>query len=154
MIKYIGSKRALLPRILRAIGAAAPPGARVADLFSGTSRVGQALKAAGYRVHANDHNAYAHVIATCHVQADAERWAEPARRILVFVATDSFPSTIQHGHVVELQALGAVCRKQHQSCLPAAHLPPPFRQPFDKMTCRQFSATGLEVVCCYRLSQQ
>lgn len=82
MIKYIGSKRALLPHILRAIGAVLPPGGTVADLFSGTARVGHALKAAGYRVLANDHNAYAHAIATCYVQADAERWAEPARRLL------------------------------------------------------------------------
>ena len=82
MIKYIGSKRALLPHILAAIGAAVPPGAVVADLFSGTARVGHALKGAGYRVVANDHNAYAHALARCYVQADAERWAEPARRIL------------------------------------------------------------------------
>jgi adenine-specific DNA-methyltransferase len=81
MIKYIGSKRALLPRIVEAVRAAAP-GATVLDLFSGTARVGHALKAAGYRVVANDHNAYAHTLATCHVQADAERWAGPARRCL------------------------------------------------------------------------
>jgi adenine-specific DNA-methyltransferase len=82
MIKYIGSKRALLARILPAIGAVAPAGATVLDLFSGTARVGHALKGAGYRVIANDHNAYAHRLATCYVQADAERWAEVARRIL------------------------------------------------------------------------
>ncbi|WP_431267456.1 DNA adenine methylase [Dankookia sp. P2] len=82
MIKYIGSKRLLIARILEAVGAAAPAGATVLDLFSGTARVGTALKAAGYRTIANDHNAYAHAIATCYVQADAERWAEPARRIL------------------------------------------------------------------------
>ncbi len=82
MIKYIGSKRLLLPRILDAVRAAAPPGAAVADLFSGTARVGHALKAAGYRVLANDHNAYAYALATCYVQADAERWAEAARCIL------------------------------------------------------------------------
>ncbi len=62
--------------------AAAPPGAAVADLFSGTARVGHALKAAGYRVLANDHNAYAHALATCYVQADAEWLAETARRVL------------------------------------------------------------------------
>jgi len=82
MIKYIGSKRLLIARILEAVGAAVPPGATVLDLFSGTARVGQALKAAGYRTVANDHNAYAHTIATCYVQADAERWADTARRIL------------------------------------------------------------------------
>jgi adenine-specific DNA-methyltransferase len=82
VIKYIGSKRALLTHILSAIGATAPAGATVLDLFSGTARVGHALKRAGYRVVANDHNAFAHRLATCYVQADAERWAEPARRIL------------------------------------------------------------------------
>src|SRR4051812_44960293 len=82
MIKYLGSKRALLNQILAAIGASAPPGATVADLFSGTARVGHALKRAGYRVLANDHNAFAHTLATCYVQADAERWAIPAARIL------------------------------------------------------------------------
>src|SRR3954468_20308853 len=82
MIKYIGSKRLLVARILEAVAATVPAGAAVLDLFSGTARVGQALKQAGYRAIANDHNAYAHAIATCYVQADAERWAEPARRIL------------------------------------------------------------------------
>ncbi len=86
MIKYIGSKRTLLPQILAAVGAAVPPGATVLDLFSGTARVGHALKAAGYRVVANDHNAYAHTLATCYVEADAERRAEQARRILADLA--------------------------------------------------------------------
>lgn len=82
MIKYIGSKRALLTHILSAIGAAVPAGATVLDLFSGTARVGHALKRAGYRTLANDHNAFAHTLATCYVQADAGRWAETAQRIL------------------------------------------------------------------------
>jgi adenine-specific DNA-methyltransferase len=82
MIKYIGSKRALLSHILAAIGATAPAGATVLDLFSGTARVGHALKRAGYRVVSNDHNAFAHRLATCYVQADAERWATTAGRIL------------------------------------------------------------------------
>lgn len=86
MIKYIGSKRVLLPHILAAVRAAVSPGAHVADLFSGSARVGHALKAAGFRVLANDHNAYAHTLATAHVAADAERWAEPATRILADLA--------------------------------------------------------------------
>lgn len=81
MIKYLGSKRRLLPALLEEFGAL--EGARSAlDLFSGTSRVGHALKARGWRVHANDHNAYAHVIACCHVAADARRWREPAARVI------------------------------------------------------------------------
>lgn len=71
MIKYLGSKRALLPVILDAVrcdsGATS-----VLDLFSGTARVGHALKREGYRVIANDHNAYAAALARCYVQADRE----------------------------------------------------------------------------------
>jgi adenine-specific DNA-methyltransferase len=81
VIKYIGSKRTLVPLILDAVRGV--DGARsVLDLFSGTSRVGHALKAAGYRVLANDHNAYAATLARCYVQADAEDVAEPARKLV------------------------------------------------------------------------
>lgn len=71
MIKYIGSKRTLIPVILDAVRRAADA-KTIIDLFSGTSRVGHALKAAGYRVFSNDHNAYAATLARCYVQADAE----------------------------------------------------------------------------------
>jgi adenine-specific DNA-methyltransferase len=71
MIKYLGSKRTLIPSILEAVRANGST-RTVIDLFSGTSRVGHALKAAGYRVLANDHNAYAATLARCYVQADAE----------------------------------------------------------------------------------
>jgi adenine-specific DNA-methyltransferase len=81
VIKYLGSKRLLLPKLMSAIRAG---GTRSAlDLFSGTSRVGHALKREGVRVHANDHNAYAHVLARCYVAADARRWRAPAERLLV-----------------------------------------------------------------------
>lgn len=82
MIKYIGSKRALLERICGLSRTLLPSGGRVCDLFSGGARVGHALKAQGFRVHANDHNAYAHTLAVTHVQADAERWQGPAERLI------------------------------------------------------------------------
>lgn len=75
MIKYIGSKRVLVPKIVAAIHALNPEG-EVLDLFSGTSRVGHALKARGYRVTANDHNAYAYTLARCYVQADRRKVLE------------------------------------------------------------------------------
>jgi adenine-specific DNA-methyltransferase len=81
MIKYIGSKRTLVPVILEAIRSAGD-GCTVADLFSGTSRVGHALKAAGFRVFANDHNAYATTLARCYVQADAEDVLNDARQLV------------------------------------------------------------------------
>jgi len=52
------------------------------DLFSGTSRVGHALKREGVCVHANDHNAYAYAFAACYVAADGRRWRERAARLL------------------------------------------------------------------------
>lgn len=70
-----------MPRIVAAVEACA--GARtVLDLFSGTSRVGHALKARAFRVHANDHNAYAHALAACYVGADARTWRVPAARLV------------------------------------------------------------------------
>ena len=81
MIKYLGSKRVLIPRILEQVAGLA--GVRsVLDLFSGTSRVGHALKARGYRVHANDHNAFAATLATVYVQSDRRRWQAPAERLI------------------------------------------------------------------------
>lgn len=100
MIKYIGSKRTLIPVILDAVGRAAEgrePAARAAmptvlDLFSGTSRVGHALKRAGYRVLANDHNAYAATLARCYVQTDAEDvLAEAALLVREFNALPGSP---------------------------------------------------------------
>jgi len=71
VIKYIGSKRLLVPTIVEAVRAVA--GVRtVLDPFCGTARVGHALKAAGYRVVAGDHNAYATTLARCYVEADRE----------------------------------------------------------------------------------
>ncbi len=86
MIKYLGSKRALLDRIVRAVRGRLPDGGRVCDLFSGSARVGHGLKRDGFMVHSNDHNAYAHVLAVAHVQADAARWTGPAEAVLAELA--------------------------------------------------------------------
>ncbi len=82
MIKYIGSKRALLGHVTAAISASLPEGGTVCDLFSGSARVGHALKKQGFRVWSNDHNAYAHTLATAYVQADRERWHDRAEAVL------------------------------------------------------------------------
>jgi adenine-specific DNA-methyltransferase len=86
VIKYLGSKRALLDRIVQAVGGRLPEGGRICDLFSGSARVGHALKREGFEVHSNDHNAYAHVLATTYVQADRDRWLGPAGRVLAELA--------------------------------------------------------------------
>ncbi|MEK7329379.1 MAG: DNA adenine methylase, partial [Candidatus Eisenbacteria bacterium] len=94
VIKYLGSKRVLLPLILgqvdvlaRVATADGRPVRTVLDLFSGTARVGHALKARGYRVHANDHNTYAATLATCYVQTDRRRWRERAERLIAELDT-------------------------------------------------------------------
>lgn len=82
MIKYIGSKRALLNHIVAQVSEVLPRGGLVCDLFSGTSRVGHALKREGFQVWSNDHNAYAHTLATAYVQADSEKWTTRAEKVL------------------------------------------------------------------------
>lgn len=77
MIKYLGSKRLLVERIARGVRAFKDD-ASVVDLFSGTSRVGHALKRAGHHVTANDHLRYAATLARCYVAADARAWLGPA----------------------------------------------------------------------------
>lgn len=72
MIKYLGSKRQLIPWIIDTIRTACPHAKSVLDLFSGTSRVSYALKDRGYSVHANDHNLFAYHLAHCYVETDEE----------------------------------------------------------------------------------
>jgi adenine-specific DNA-methyltransferase len=82
MIKYLGSKRVLVPLLVDLVRKLPGDVRTFVDLFSGTCRVGHAMKRAGYQVTANDHNAYAHALAGCYVQADADAVLAPARRLL------------------------------------------------------------------------
>lgn len=70
MIKYLGSKRVLVPTL----GALfARSGARTAlDLFTGTTRVAQEFGRRGGFVHANDTASYSHTLAQCYVETDPE----------------------------------------------------------------------------------
>jgi adenine-specific DNA-methyltransferase len=69
MIKYIGSKRRLVPILTRICQAS---GAHTAlDLFTGTTRVAQAFKAHGVHVTAVDSARYAHTFARTYIEADA-----------------------------------------------------------------------------------
>jgi len=71
VIKYLGSKRRLVP-VLGEMAQRA--GARTAlDLFTGTTRVAQAFKAAGAEVTALDSTRYASLLAACYVATDARR---------------------------------------------------------------------------------
>ena len=69
MIKYLGSKRRLVP-VLERICAAS--GARTAlDLFTGTTRVAQAFKGQGLHVTALDSARYSHIFAQTYIATDA-----------------------------------------------------------------------------------
>lgn len=69
MIKYLGSKRRLIPHIeavVRELGSVST----ALDAFAGTTRVSQALKRLGIHVHANDLASYTEALAGCYVVAD------------------------------------------------------------------------------------
>ncbi|HEY5420348.1 MAG TPA: DNA adenine methylase, partial [Marmoricola sp.] len=84
MIKYLGSKRLLVPVLGRIASAV---GARTAvDLFTGTTRVAQEFKRRGLAVTAVDVATYAEVLARCYVATDAravdhDRLAEALGRL-------------------------------------------------------------------------
>ncbi len=68
MVKYIGSKRLLVPAIQVVAGRL--PIESVADVFAGTTRVGQALRKSGLRVQSNDLATYSEVLGQAYIVAD------------------------------------------------------------------------------------
>ena len=104
MIKYIGSKRMLVARIVSLAAAlreheGGRTGARAAnrawtacDLFCGTTRVSQGLKEAGFFVTANDLATYAEVLATTYVEADPKRVRKKALSAKI-AALNALPGT-------------------------------------------------------------
>ncbi len=68
MLKYIGSKRRLVPAI--AAAARATGAATAADLFTGTTRIARALKSDGMAVTALDSASYSAVMAECFIATD------------------------------------------------------------------------------------
>lgn len=81
MIKYLGSKRALLEPIADVVGGLANVRSAV-DLFSGSARVAHRLKALGLAVHANDDALYAATLARGTVEADAEVHGRAAQQLV------------------------------------------------------------------------
>ncbi|MFV0406607.1 MAG: DNA adenine methylase [Propioniciclava sp.] len=69
VIKYLGSKRALVP-ILGEIAAVSEASAAI-DLFTGTTRVAQEFKRRGLEVLANDTATYSEALADCYIGTDA-----------------------------------------------------------------------------------
>lgn len=71
MIKYLGSKRTLVPVL--ATMAAATDAETAVDLFTGTTRVAQELKRRGMRVTATDLATYSGILSDCYIATDADR---------------------------------------------------------------------------------
>lgn len=69
MIKYIGSKRTLVPA-LQDIAVAAEAKTAI-DMFTGTTRVAQAFKQVGVDTLANDIASYSKILADCYIATDA-----------------------------------------------------------------------------------
>jgi adenine-specific DNA-methyltransferase len=68
VIKYIGSKRTLVP-LIRSVAARLPV-ATACDLFAGTTRVGQALRGLGLAVRSNDLATYSEALGQAYIAAD------------------------------------------------------------------------------------
>jgi adenine-specific DNA-methyltransferase len=80
VIKYIGSKRTLVPLIEQVV--ARLPVRTACDLFAGTTRVGQALRRLGLDVHSNDLASYSEQLGLAYVAADERVDRARLRRIL------------------------------------------------------------------------
>ena len=95
MIKYLGSKRLLAPSLAEIAGRL---GARTAaDLFAGTTRVGQALRRAGISVISNDTAAYSEVLGQAYIEADETVERSRVRALLAHL--DALPG--EDGYVTE-----------------------------------------------------
>jgi adenine-specific DNA-methyltransferase len=84
VIKYIGSKRLLVPLIRAAVSQL--PVRRACDLFSGTTRVGQALRALGLEVVSNDLATYSEVLGLAYIAAGPDVDRARLGRLLVDLA--------------------------------------------------------------------
>jgi len=70
MIKYIGSKRTLVPLIERVVRRL--PVRTACDLFAGTTRVGQGLRRVGLEVLSNDAATYSEALGLAYIAADGD----------------------------------------------------------------------------------
>jgi adenine-specific DNA-methyltransferase len=84
VIKFLGSKRTLVP-VLGAVADALPVRS-AADLFAGTTRVGQELRRRGLEVLSNDVTAFSEAFGQAYIAADATVDRARVRRIVAGLA--------------------------------------------------------------------
>jgi adenine-specific DNA-methyltransferase len=101
VVKYIGSKRALVPVIEEL--ARRLPILSACDLFAGTTRVGQALRRAGVSVHSNDLASYSEAFGQAYIAAGEEVDRERLRRLLRHL--EALPP--EHGYFTETFCLAS-----------------------------------------------
>jgi adenine-specific DNA-methyltransferase len=85
VLKYIGSKRALVPAIERL--ASLLPVATACDLFAGTTQVGQALRRRGLVVHSNDLASYSEALGQAYIASDERVDRTRLRELLAHLAS-------------------------------------------------------------------
>lgn len=95
MVKYIGSKRVLVP-VIEALAASLPI-EHVCDVFAGTTRVGQAMRRAGLRVHSNDLASYSEALGHAYIAADDSVDRGRLRELLAHLGG----SAPEHGYFTE-----------------------------------------------------
>lgn len=95
MVKYIGSKRVLVPVIEEL--ARRLPVATMCDVFAGTTRVGQGLRRSGLTVHSNDLATYSEALGQAYIAADASVDRERIRGLLRHLS--ALPP--EHGYFTE-----------------------------------------------------
>lgn len=80
-IKYIGSKKKIIPHILKIVRTL-PDVRTILDGFAGTTRVGQALRSEGYTVYSNDLSDYSYIFSKCYLETTNYETLEKAQRII------------------------------------------------------------------------
>jgi adenine-specific DNA-methyltransferase len=95
VVKYIGSKRVLVPVIEQL--ARRLPLETVCDVFAGTTRVGQSLRRAGLRVHSNDLATYSEALGHAYIAADESVDRDRLRELIAHLR--SLPG--EHGYFTE-----------------------------------------------------
>lgn len=101
MIKYLGSKRTLIPALQRIISVVEPRSA--VDVFTGTTRVACAMKSMGVATTANDIATYSKVLADCYIATDAR---DVDRKELQLIIDDLAATAPSDGYFTE-----TFCRK-------------------------------------------
>jgi adenine-specific DNA-methyltransferase len=109
VVKYLGSKRTLVP-LIGGIAASLPVRS-AADPFTGTTRVAQGLRRAGLTVHASDTASYSEVLAGAYVGAGEEVDRSELRRLLAHLA--ELPGV--HGYVTETFCRNARFLQEHNA---------------------------------------